>query len=706
MLRKMSFTIGKIVYFCLKNYHINFKKTDKMKTSTPYPFFIFWFIICMNPLIAQQDIRLDGLVVMQNSKYKLGKVAYISDVNLHAPFSIPTKSDSRGHFNLIFSDKPLGNTIPISARKAGLKVVNSKVLEAAAVLGRTEALKVVMCTEEDYEENIAAYYNISQNAIKRTYERRVNVLQKANEMEQRRLMDSLQIETRQVISSKEEAIRLLDEQKTVLQKQAQELADRFVVTNLDDESAIYQTAFESFTKGDLSKAILILNNVNWQNRLQSNKEQIEKRKLAIKELKQKNNTSLFQLEQDRRSCILAANLYQLNYRLDSTRFYYELAIQFDLDSTDIDVINNYTKLLFDYRELTLALHYNDMALTRLQTLRTTADSARYTEGYAMALYHRQMILARNVDAATETEAICLTTIPLFKQLSETDSNKLLKLGMIYANLGQARHYQDKNDVAVLPYQQSLIVLNNPVRPNDSVERLFIKSFALSGLGVVMRDLNKFDTAIVLCQEAVDIRHELTLHVDSLTYRNYYIQALNNLATVYEYKGDENQAIYYLKMALVESQKGSSFNPRFNSVEVIRISLNLANVYIKLYSLNLAEDLVDSAQSLLPLIDKNSFENISYNIQLLRRKLVLHWIGENNLQKAETNGLKVLALFPNSDNAKAILWVALVFNNKKAEADNILHTIGDKKNLLNVVDAFIKNQMNHLEFDRIRQIYGK
>ncbi len=680
-----------------------------MKTNHKHPLSIFIFLVCFVSLFAQQDIRLDGLVVMQNSKYKTGKVEYISDVSIRAPFSIPTKSDSRGYFGLVFSDKPLGNTIPISARKSGLKVVNEKVLEAAAVLGRVEGLKVVMCPEETFEENLSAYYNISQNAVKRTYERRMAVFQKGSQAEQRRLMDSLRIEMRQVIGSKEKAISILEEQRQELEKQVKELADRFVVINLDDESAIHQAAFEAFAKGDVNTAISVLNRVNWHDRLKTNKDQMGKRNVTIQELKQQNDTSRLQIEKDRRSCILAASLYQLQYRFDSVQYFYELAIEFDLDSTDIDVINNYTKLLFDYRQLNKALIYNDIALSRLQTLRSAPDSVYYTEGYIMALYHRQMILARSVEKSSETERVCRSLIPLLEQFEQSDSSKYIKTAMVYANLGQALHYQDKDSLAVEPYQKSLNILKTMGRYSDSTTVRFNKYVSSAGLASVMRELSRLDTALVLSKQAVETMKNLVEKTGSIFYMTYYAQSLNTLALIYDYKQQYEQAIETYKKALFEGQKGTVFNPIFSNIEMVRTLTNISGLYCKMDSLDLSELYIDSAQRIVTqyLSTLNTeFEEFVVGIIKTRRLLCIAWLQRNQNAKAEMNGLMSYKLLPDNTSVKVFYALSLIFNNKIQEAEDILKTVKGHKSVNSSISYFQNKGLTHPELDRIRQVYGQ
>jgi hypothetical protein len=100
------------------------------------PLSILFIFACLNGLSAQQDLRLSGVVVLQNSGYRTGKVSYVSGAFVRAPLSTPTTSDRDGKFSLMFSDKPAGDVVNVSVRKMGLEVVNWKMLPLLGVCRR------------------------------------------------------------------------------------------------------------------------------------------------------------------------------------------------------------------------------------------------------------------------------------------------------------------------------------------------------------------------------------------------------------------------------------------------------------------------------------------------------------------------------------------------------------------------------------------
>ena len=140
-------------------------------------FFTLAILLSLSSLFAQQDISLPGLVVEQNSKYKTRSVHYLDKVSIRSiPSCGPAISNSAGGFALVFSDYRGGSSIKIFAQKAGYEVVNQKEMDNAAVLGRYEPLKIVMCRAGELAQNQVKYYQIGVEVIEDRYRGKIALL--------------------------------------------------------------------------------------------------------------------------------------------------------------------------------------------------------------------------------------------------------------------------------------------------------------------------------------------------------------------------------------------------------------------------------------------------------------------------------------------------------------------------------------------------
>ena len=233
-------------------------------------FWIALLLLCLQfPTFAQQDVRLSGVIVLQNSGYEKGEVEYIAGVNIRSIKATPTVSDANGRFTLVFSDVYPGTRVMIDARDEAYDVVNIKELRNAAILGRTKPLKIIMCPKGKIHENRLSYYNIAEDAIIENYKAKIAILEEESQ-EQKALLAEMTVEFKREIRSISDAKALLDQQLTALTLRAKEIADKFVRINLDDKSETYRSAFSAFKKGDIQGAISILDEIDLQERLATN----------------------------------------------------------------------------------------------------------------------------------------------------------------------------------------------------------------------------------------------------------------------------------------------------------------------------------------------------------------------------------------------------------------------------------------------------
>lgn len=217
---------------------------------------------------AQEDITLSGLVVEQNSKFNTGKVNYLKNAEIKSVGATPRLSDVNGKFTLIFTDKPFGKTVRVYAEKNGYELVNREELNATAVIGRKTPLKIVFCKQGQLFENQVTYYNIAKDAAIASYEKQIAILEGEGE-EKNQLIKQLETQFNQKITNKYQANQLLKKQLETTKQQAKDLADKWVTTNLDDQSETYQRAFRAFLAKDIDKALMILDSVDLAQRLES-----------------------------------------------------------------------------------------------------------------------------------------------------------------------------------------------------------------------------------------------------------------------------------------------------------------------------------------------------------------------------------------------------------------------------------------------------
>ena len=402
---------------------------------------------------AQQDVKLAGIIIEQNSKVKTGKVVYIQGASITAKQATPQTSDANGKFTLVFADMPPGNVARIDVDRNGYEVVNSKVLQAAAITGRKTPLEIVMCKSGLLYQNQLVYYSIATDAVREQYEKKIKILERGGKNKDA-LIASLQKEMNKVISSKEEAINSLKEQYQFQLQQSQALAGKFVTVNLDDESETYQRAFKAFQNKDIESAIRLLDSVNLKERLATNMQELQK------ELQGNNIGSIekrkLQIQQDVSQCMFKSRLHILQNDYKTATETYLLAIQYD--SSNTDNLLEVATFLLNQQSVDLAKKYFDQLLS---VAHTGYEKANAFEDIGDAY--------KSTGDYEEAEKYYPQAIKILQQLYEKDpaeyrvalTNAMNKFGLLYYEWEfysiAGNYFKQADDIYVQAYDS----LSNP-----------------------------------------------------------------------------------------------------------------------------------------------------------------------------------------------------------------------------------------------------
>lgn len=290
---------------------------------------LLWgFVLAIGTVVqAQQDISLPGLVVEQNSKYKTGAVHYLSNVSLRSvPSCAPTWSDAEGRFRLVFSDYRGGSSVQVFAQKHGYEVVNQKELDQAAVLGRYQPLKVVMCKAGQLAENQVKYYNIGVEAIEQSYRRKIALLDREGK-EKDTLVQSLRERHDVLLTEKASILYYLEKDKAEALAQVRTFSERFAEVNLDDADSLYIAAYEAFMDKRIDDVYRILDLQILEQNMENAKREIARGEALVAYADSVRAYNLSMLEKFTQGGWLAAEAATQTKALEQARQYYEQSLQ-------------------------------------------------------------------------------------------------------------------------------------------------------------------------------------------------------------------------------------------------------------------------------------------------------------------------------------------------------------------------------------------
>ncbi len=528
-------------------------------------------LVLTQHLYTQQDVKLPGVVVEQNSQFRTGAIKYLSNAQIKAREAAPVFSDIKGQFTLLFADKPTGGVARIFATKKGFEVVNKKELESAAVMGRIDPLKVVLCPAGQLAENQYTYYNIAKDAVVASYERKLGTLNKKSR-EQQILIAQLQVDFKQKINTIEEAKKLLEKQKQAAEKQAEDLAEKFVTVNLDDQTESYQRAFRAFLDKDIDLAITILDSVDIERRLALNTSEKQREEDLVDTLQSSIAQREKQIQQDINQCIFKANLHILEYQFDKAETLFELAVQYA--PTNTDILFEFAYFLQKQNRFQKALIYYPKVLQLLDSL-AQKNPDIFQPDMASTLNNLGILLSDN-NEMDQAKKHYQEALQIRRQLAQKNPDVFQPdVAMTLNNLGNLLSDNNEMDKAQKHYQEALQLYRKLAQKNPDVFQPYVAT-TLNNLGGLLRANNEMDKAQKHYQEALQLYRQLAQkNLD--VFQPDVAMTLNNLGVLLRANNEMDKAKKHYQEALQLYRTLAQKNPDVYLPYVTSTLNNLGNL---------------------------------------------------------------------------------------------------------------------------------
>jgi len=221
-----------------------------------------------------------GIVREMNSNKKP-----LSNVYIKFTDAIPTTTDDSGAFRLVFSGKKVGDLIFCEEiKKQGYEIVNKRELETLKI-SQTRALgfDIILAKIGVIAAAKREYYDVSDKALRASYNRVKNALREQVTQSQISQMDYI------------EQMKQLQERYDRQRASLDELAEKFARVNFDDVSDLYREALQLFKDGQIEEAIKKLEDADLiarTNRRLAERERLRKAGLLIAEQKAENDSGL------------------------------------------------------------------------------------------------------------------------------------------------------------------------------------------------------------------------------------------------------------------------------------------------------------------------------------------------------------------------------------------------------------------------------
>ena len=304
-----------------------------MKKYSP----LIWltFILTSQSLTAQQ-ITLKGQVSIHNSKYETGTIEYVPNAYASAPFAGTVDSDTEGKFGLVFVGMDGGTEVKVKVEKAGLEVVNDYDLNQV-IIGRKPLLRVYLIEKGRLAIAQTELYNISKEALFANKNALIARLQ-GSEQEKKAALQELENRLGIDIADVATAIELLDTKIESLEKRLPEFAQKLAAVNLDFASDLYIKAYEHYKKGEVEKAIEVLDDAQLEVSYQTAIATIAEGKQLESIGQDLQEKGLLQVAQIIESYELKAESYNLLFQYRAATEVYEKIIRILLETKGAETL--------------------------------------------------------------------------------------------------------------------------------------------------------------------------------------------------------------------------------------------------------------------------------------------------------------------------------------------------------------------------------
>ncbi|MAT53114.1 MAG: hypothetical protein CMN32_01440 [Saprospirales bacterium] len=545
---------------------------------------LFFFFLFGNaiPSLAQQDVRLPGVVVEQNSRTRTGSTKHIEGAFVLATGASPARSDASGKFTLVFADKPAGDLVRIQVKKPGYVVVNDRELENAAVLSRRRPLKVVLCNEQTLRENQLAYYRIAEDIALRQMQDRLAQLQK-DEQTRRQIIAGLEAELDRKIADEKQLMAVLEEVQMVQQLRGEAIADRLLLVNLDDAGDTYVRAHEAFLKGNISRAIAILDSVDNAAALAQLELALSEDKAALNSLSDRIAKQEKQKEQLLQQVLLKARLLSLEGRFTEAEEQYALALKYDPEN--VDILWELAQFQTHLNRFTKALELCEAALAKPCTDRQRAG-----------LLNIKGVVLMKQNKSAEARTVMEEALGVQLELIKTDSVLFLPhLAMLLENLGHIYYNQRELRKAQAHYEQAIFIWRDLVAHNP--EGAYAKAAStLGALALVYRDYGQPAQADTLFRQSLFLLRQLAAQQPG-KYDADLATTLGNLGLLYSDWADAATADDWLRESGAIWQQLFEANPLTYQPDLARNLQNRGRLYVMNGQWALADSCLSEAMNL-------------------------------------------------------------------------------------------------------------
>jgi len=474
---------------------------------------------------------IHGQVFEQNSKKRP-----VSNVQIIFADALPTISDSKGKFQLVFTDKKPGDLIFLNEIiKSGYEVVNKKEFEILKISNSSNlGVDIILAKSGVVDAAKRAYYDVSDKALLMSFNK--------EKIKLREKLRNSQVNQKDL----EDQCNTLQDEYETKKRSIEHLADKFARLNFDTVSDTYLQAFELFQSGLIDSSIQILEQTQFNQKDSTWIPERQRIELAKSEIFLRISENNKALEEVLQRLIRLSDLYILQFDYVKAEAIYDQILL--LDTTNLEILQESADFYFKYQnkyDKALIL-YSKIKEQILDSLNRLPTSLHYQTALAITYDNIGKIYEMTGDLIN-ANSFYQSGLKLKKELFDTNPQNMdfkNGLSISYQLIGNINTSVGNFDKA-LQYYEDYTRLEKELYTAYPKNVDFKNGLAISYqyLGITHTALGNLDKALTFFEERSRLGKEL--------YAAYpkNVDFKNGLAASYQYLGLTHTALGNLVKAL-------------------------------------------------------------------------------------------------------------------------------------------------------------
>lgn len=549
-----------------------------------------------------QNNRLIGLITYQNTGEPVDGVSITPTEGAN-----PTQSNDVGQFQLAFSGKSPGDIVKLILTKDQYRVIGPDpvIIEVALRREAGDVVRIVMVKKEEYARREDKYVRAIEKQLAQKDE---EILFYRSQLTENKLTDTERRGLTQKIGALIEEVEQLEKSKAAL---AQKLAQ----VDLDQASSFAKEALEEFEKGDLEKALALMEDEaldNYWNNVLTQEERLKRAR-----------------EQGVENYMIKARLLSADGQFEGAYKNYSKAIE--RDSTNVSNLWEMADYCGELNRQKSAIHFYENALQHVKT-----------ESQRASLLNNLGIQFVNNNQYDRAGAAYSEALSIRKRLAEKNPESYEPgVAQVQNNLGNMYRELHAYQQAESAYLEALVIRKRLMKVNP--ER-FEPGVAIvqNNLGLLYTDLNDYKKAEAAYAEALAIRKRLA-ETNPARFEPEVATVRNNMGNMYADLSDYTKAEKSYAEAREIYQRLARENPGRYEPDVAMTQINLGILYADLNAYDQAETAYLEALNVYRRLAGDNPERYEPAVAATQNKLGILYVDLGAYDQAEAAYLEALEI---------------------------------------------------------------